>query len=283
MVRPIFPILALLVSLMPSLALANTIYWQTYHRPPGVIMLGPETGNGFVQKVLQLIIARMPEFQHEMPMTSVSRAISDIRAQKNVCHPALYKTKQRNQFMYFSDAAIVSPSNRLVARSGILETYAQNNEIDLNAVLNANKHSFSLVKNRSYSQVIDTALANHKAQTHMHLMTHTDLTATFHMINLNRIDFTIVYPFELSYYLSQYPETKAQFKTFNIQGVSPFNYGHIACPKNSWGKTVINKINVILREIKNTPEFKLAATTWWREASNSAEFELYYQQQFMHN
>ena len=103
--------------MLPFHAPANdTILWQTYHRPPGTFNFGENKGQGFVQQSLQMIIEQMPEYQHEMPITTLARAIADIKAGKKACHPALYITPEREKEMIFSNASILNANNRVIAR-----------------------------------------------------------------------------------------------------------------------------------------------------------------------
>jgi len=259
----------------------NVIYWQTYHRPPGIIKIGAEKGQGFVQKSLKLIIDKLPEYQHKMPLASIGRAMSDIKSGKFVCHPALYVTKERKEYMAFSQASMISPSNRLIAKHASLDKFVRNGSVDLNEVLQEGKLTFALVKGRSYTEAIDMKLAQYIKGTNVTLIANTDLTSIFHMINLNRVDLTILYPFELAYYLKHNPKVSEQFSTYRLKGVEPYNIGSIACPNNEWGNSIIDKVDNVLNQIKSSEEYKKAITTWWESEREKSKFKQYYQEVFL--
>ncbi len=101
------------------------------------------------------------------------------------------------------------------------------------------------------------------------------------MINLNRVDLTVLYPFELEYFLKHNVDVSEQFSIYKIKGVNPYNIGSIACPKNKWGKDIITKVNTILEQIKHTEAYKTAITTWWEYERETAEFKQYYQEVFL--
>jgi uncharacterized protein (TIGR02285 family) len=259
----------------------DIIYWQTYHRPPGIIKIGADKGQGFVQKSLNLIIEKLPEYQHVMPIASIGRAMSDMKSGKLVCHPALYITKERKKYITFSQASMISPSNRLIARRGSLDKFVKNGSVDLNEILQNGKFTFALVKSRSYAEEVDKKLAQYLKDENITLIANTDLTAIFHMIRLSRVDLTILYPFELEYYLKNNPEVSEQFSTYKLKGVAPYYIGAIACPKNEWGNNIIGKIDNILNEIKGSEEYKKAITTWWESEREKPEFKQFYQQEFL--
>ena len=259
----------------------DTINWQTYHRPPGIIMTGPNVGLGFVQKVNKLIIDRIPEYHHEMPLTTVGRALSDMKAGKHVCHPALFITPERKKFMLFSDASMINPSNRLVAKQGVLDQFSTEGGIDIQTLLTANIFTFALINKRSYTDVIDEILFSHVDVSKVHWVSNTDLTTIFQLINRDRVDLSILYPFELEYYLANSDISKQSLASYKIKGVPHYNIGAVACPKNEWGSKVIQKVNEILKQIKNTKEYKEAVTTWWQDEAKTPEFKAFYKDVFL--
>jgi len=260
----------------------NTIFWQTYHRPPGIIMIGDDKGTGFVEKALDLIIEKLPDYKHEKPMTTLARALSDMKAGQSVCHPALFRTKQREKFMHFSQSAMINPTNRIVAHPGKVEVLAKKDgSVNLIELLQLPDLTFALVKGRSYTQVIDDVLADYLDQTHLFKMTNTDLSSLFQMIAMGRIDVSIAYPFEVNYYLNDNPKERKGIKTYAISGVDKFAFGAVACPKTKWGKKVINQVNMALDELKPTEAYHKAVTTWWEDEADSEAFRQLYVNEFL--
>jgi len=259
----------------------DVIYWQTYHRPPGIIKIGPEQGEGFVQKVLDLIIERMPEYVHKMPLASIGRAILDMKAGKHVCHPALFITPERKKFMVFSDASMVNPSNRIIAKQGVLDAYLKDGNVDFEAVLKSDLFTFALVNERSYTESIDAIFEKYANADKVQLISNTDLSSIFQLIHLNRVDLSILYPFELEYFLQHTAIPRESLVSYRINGVEPFNSGSIACPDNAWGKQVIKRVNAVLKEVKHTEEYRHAVTTWWRTEAATEAFSKYYHEVFL--
>ena len=264
-----------------SVKKGDTIFWQTYHRPPGVILTGPNEGAGFIQQVLKLIIKKLPEYEHKMPLSTLARAITDIKYKKFSCHPALFKTTEREEFMYFSNAAMVNPTNRIIARKDFFDDYLRDGWLDLREITEYQNFTFALIKGRSFTPDIDDVLAQYLNGNNMFLMSNTDLSPTFQMIELGRVDATIAYPFELNYYTQHDQLSKQHLETYPILGVPLYSIGHVACPKNEWGKMVITKINAVLEALKPTKAYKYALTSGWQDNRNDPSFEAFYRNEFL--
>ncbi|QBG37129.1 hypothetical protein [Litorilituus sediminis] len=98
--------LFLLTSL--SVQAKATLTWYAYHQPPAFIFKGEYKGLGFANLTLQLLINALPQYQHNEVQVSVGRAMHDIKLQKNVCGFGIYPTKERKEYMVFSDDALMN-------------------------------------------------------------------------------------------------------------------------------------------------------------------------------
>lgn len=261
----------------------DKIYWQTYHRPPGIIKEGLDQGSGFVEKALKLIIKDMPEYHHEFPIASLTRALTDIKLNKKVCHPALYKTKERQEYIVFSEASIINPGNRVIAKAGTLDDIAEGNYIDLKQLLSTGRYSFSLIKQRSYGQAVDDKISKHLTDSKSQLLASTELGTVFQMVQKQRVDFTIAFPFELNYFIEQNKIQPDTFKSYFIKDIPKFTLGYVACPDNKWGKKVISKVNKVLKQVKHNESYKQAVTSWWGNEQFSKEFVEFYNNEFLNN
>lgn len=273
---------SLVLIMLPFSALANdTILWQTYHRPPGTFNFGEHKGQGFVQKSLQMIIAQMPEYQHEMPITTLARAITDIKAGKKACHPALYITPEREKEMIFSNASILNANNRVIARPEKIRPFLHNEQVSLEKILQQSTLVFGHVKNRSYGNLIDNIFAKHNHADNILQIDNIDLSRLFQLIERDRVDISIAYPYEVQHYLKKNPLSTGQLAGYPIANIPAYNIGAVACPKNAWGKKVIDQVNTILKKIKPTAEYQAAITTWRENERNTPAFIQYYNEYFL--
>jgi uncharacterized protein (TIGR02285 family) len=266
-----------------SQAQDNIIYWQTYDSAPGFIQSGEFKGQGFVQKVLAQTIAKMPDYQHEMPLTSLARSLEDIRLGKQVCHPSLLITPERREYIHFSDYMGFNPTHRLILRRSFPAAQTPNVPINIAQHLSNRKMSFAFIKGRSFGQEIDEFIAKLNPHNRMVLLTSGNHEALFGLIANERVDAAIAYPFELGFFSKNQPAAGQSLVALEIEGVPPYIAGSVGCPKNQWGANVIVRINEILKEIKPTEEYKQALTTWWEAERQRDAFEYFYQQHFLTN
>jgi uncharacterized protein (TIGR02285 family) len=271
----------MLVMLSFAVPAKDTILWQTYHRPPGTFNFGENEGQGFVQQSLQMIIEQMPNYQHERPITTLARAIADIKAGKQACHPALYITPEREKEMIFSNASILNANNRVIARPEKILPFLNNGQVSLEKILQQNSLVFGHVKNRSYGNILDDIFKRHRHAEHIVQVDNIDLNRVFQMIERERVDISVAYPFEIQHYLMKNPQSTGQLAAYEIENIPAYNIGAIACPKNAWGKKVIKQINTILKKIKPTAEYQTAITTWRENERNNPAFIKYYRDYFL--
>ena len=264
-------------------AAKETIWWQTYHRPPSTFTHGDHKNQGFVQKIMQLIIKKMPNFNHEIPVTTFDRAMSGIKSGQNVCHPALYITPERKKYMLFSNASMITPNSRVIAKPETIAPYVIDNQVDLAKILQQNILTFSHVDNRSYGIEIDAILKRHQKKSTFFPVHNINITRVFKMLERNRMDVSIAYSFEIQHYLEQKPESAKALVAYPVANISPYDLGSVACPKNAWGENIIRRINEVLKEIKPTLEYKNALTSWREHERKSALFNRYYNNYFLNN
>lgn len=261
----------------------NIIYWQTYDSPPGFIQSGKFKGEGFVQKVLARIIAHMPDYQHEMPVTSLARSLEDIRLGKQVCHPSLLITPERREYIHFSDYMGFNPTHRLILRKSFFLAKTPNQAINLAEQLSNENMTFAFIKGRSFGQEIDEYIAKLNPYTRMVLLTNGNHVSLFRLIANGRVDAAIAYPFELGFFTQNQQEEGEALLALQIKGVLPYVAGSVGCPKNPWGTKVIARVNEILKTLKPSEEYKQALTTWWEDERETEVFEDFYQQHFLTN
>ena len=103
------------------------------------------------------------------------------------------------------------------------------------------------------------------------------------MVKKGRLDYTITYPFQVSYYNKHNNFNVDEFNIFKISGAEKYVFGQVACPKTTWGKKVINDIDIVLEKLKPTKHYYQALGKWWEAEANSDEFLQYYNNVFLKN
>lgn len=257
----------------------NRIAWQTFHIPPIIMKTGEQRGQGFVDRMLLLIIEQMPEYEHSLPLTSHARALNDLKMGKHVCHPALFKTQEREQYAVFSKPVFFSPSNRLIILEQTAKRLSLSEPVDLSQLLHIDDVTIGLVKGRSYGANIDGMLA--KFPEHYLIEMSLDKSEVlFNLTHHKRLTATVAYPFEIAFYAKQ-PKNGEGHKALLIAGTPDYAIGHIACPKNDWGQNIVKSVDQILYKIVATDEYLEAMTTWWSEERDKARFVRFYEDAFL--
>lgn len=274
----LFRLLAILLSLIYSLNsyAQNTIYWQTYHRPPAAFTTGEYQGQGFAQQILTLIINQMPNYKHEIVVTTLARAVADIKANKYSCHPALIETKQRKEFMLFSQASLLNPTGRIIGQVNLIKPFLENGKVNLTKLLQQSPLTLAHINKRSYGQKIDNILKNNLNDRQIFQVQDIELTRVFKMIERKRLDFVIAYPHEISYYINNNVSTN-RLGIYQIAGIPAYTLSSVACPKTPWGQQAISDINQALRKIKPTKAYQNALLAWREEEAKHAHFQQFYQ------
>lgn len=261
----------------------QTIYWQTFHRPPAEITQGKFKGQGFVDRTLKLVSDKLPNYRHVQQSSTLARALEDMQQGKTVCHPALFVTDEREAFLVFSKPSIITPTLQIVARPEWFKTANVKAPVNLKPLLESRKYSFALIKGRSYGETLDKLLHQEKYTSSLFETPVNKIAQVISMVQKGRVNFTLAYPFELSFYFSNSPLSEVPLAELNLSNKAPFSIGSIACPNNKWGREVINQVDKVLEDIRPTAEYVEALSSWWPAQRKTQAFKDFYQHQFLNH
>lgn len=264
-----------------STVFAETIFWQINHAPPATIIEGQYKGEGFVDLILKQLITELPQYEHKIIVSSMARSIFDLKEKKHICLPALFPTNKRKQFMHFSKASVAHPSHRIVFNNKV--KFLQKDELSLIELLENNTYVLGLDKARSFGDQIDKIITNKTYIRNVYLFSSESPNRLLYMLNMGRIDYTITYPFQVSYYKKQNNLDSDEFNIFKISGAKQYVIGSVACPKTIWGKKIIDDINIVLEKLKPSNGYHQALGKWWETEAHSDDFLQYYNDVFLKN
>ena len=273
--------ISFILILYSSTVHSETIVWQINHAPPATIIEGEYKGKGFIDLILKQLIAELPQYEHQIIVSTMARSIFDLSKQKNVCLPALFATTKRKQFMYFSKASVAHPSHRIIFNQKV--NFSPKTELSLSELLADNIYALGLDKARSFGNEIDNIITNKAYKHNVYLFSSDSPNRLLHMVKMGRIDYTIAYPFQVSYYNKRKNFNVDEFNIYKISEAIKFVIGQVACPKTTWGKKVINDVNIVLKKLKPTKHYYQALGKWWETEANSADFLHYYNHVFLKN
>ncbi|SFC98553.1 TIGR02285 family protein [Pseudoalteromonas denitrificans] len=259
----------------------ETIVWQMNHAPPATIVEGKYKGEGFLDLILKQLITALPQYEHQIIVSSMARSIFELQKQKNVCLPALFVTNKRKEFVYFSKASVAHPSHRIVFNRKI--NLSQKNELSLRGLLENKTYVLGLDNGRSFGNKIDGIITQKPYLDNVYFFSSESPNRLLHMVKKGRVDYTITYPFQVSYYNKYNDFNIDEFKIFKISGAKKYVTGQVACPKTVWGKKVIKDIDIVLKKLKPTKNYYQALSKWWETEAHSDDFIKYYNDVFLEN
>lgn len=282
-----FPALILLIfatCLLPSVALTKgSISWMESVTPPFFIHEGIFKGQGYVELINNILIENLPEYNHARIQANLSRHYQQWKQGEKACAPSMYKTDEREKFVYFSIPSTFSLPIVLIIDKNNFLAFGGSKTINLASILQSNKFVIGRIKNRSFGAEFDNTLDNYGNNKNTFVYEGPDLLGgLFKMLMAGRIDALPGSP-EEAMYLAETMGIRDRIMTLHIeenQGDHNAYLGYVTCSKNEWGKTAIDNINHVLLEQRGTERYR-AAYERWLDPSSIEEYRKLYKEEFL--
>ncbi len=247
------------LSATPGTAHAReTLTWLLRDFPPLTIFSGPQTGQGAIDRLMPELIARMPEYDHQIMHVNRARGTQMLQdPDVFACDPTLLWTPERGQTILFSIPTYATPGNGVtIERSnhGMFAPFlTEGRHIDLNALLASNTVKTGIVAERSYGPVIDKIL---RSTAHPDsLILHYGNAAVGSMLQMERLDrfqAIISYWPEARYHAQQQGIPLDELEFFPVKDAPKYQFAHIGCSKTDKGRDAIEIINREMRVLRTT-------------------------------
>ncbi|MGH8419212.1 MAG: TIGR02285 family protein [Pseudomonas sp.] len=247
------------LSATPGTAHAReTLTWLLRDFPPLTIFSGPQTGQGAIDRLMPELIARMPEYDHQIMHVNRARGTQMLQdPDVFACDPTLLWTPERGQTILFSIPTYATPGNGVtIERSnhGMFAPFlTEDRHIDLNALLASNTVKTGIVAERSYGPVIDKIL---RSTAHPDsLILHYGNAAVSSMLQMERLDrfqAIISYWPEARYHAQQQGIPLDELEFFPVKDAPKYQFAHIGCSKTDKGRDAIEIINREMRVLRTT-------------------------------
>ena len=236
------------------------IYWAKYQLQPVFISSGEYNNQGMGDRLFSIMQQHLPSFQHQNYHTNVKRMYRDITKTKTICSTLTQKSN-RNSTMLFSDPVLAIPTPRLIfddaQSSPWLNKIEKTNrdDISLSSLLERNPSvKIGINKLRSCGRKINTLIARYPVN-FVHFDDTVSSSDLVEMLAYQRIDFTIEYPFVISFEQKISGNVSA-YKSLGLSEFQPLIPVYIICGKNEIGQKVILLINEMLLELQSTQQFR---------------------------
>ena len=256
----------------------DSVTWMEAIAPPFFIHEGELKGQGYEDVITDILKENLPEYSHDEMTSNISRHYYNFKQGQKVCNVGLYKTAEREEFLYFSTPSFFTLPTVLVIKKDKFANFGGSKTVRLDALLQNGKITIGRATNRSYGKYVDTILDKYKDQGKIIAFEGEELSRNFfQMLKLDRLDALISLP-EEAIYQAEMLDFKDEIMTLTIEenqvGYESW-FSYVGCSKTEWGKIIIEKINQVLLVQRPTKRYREAYERWLDESSLESYRKLY--------
>ena len=250
----------------PTLSWAkDTVTWMEAVMPPYFIQSGALKDQGYGDQITRIIQEGLPDYQHEEMVTNVTRHFYKFKQGEKVCSVGLFRTPEREEFMYFSMPSFLTLPAVIIIRKEALPELAGQTTVRLADILKNDTVTLGLAKDRSYGVNVDDVLKRYRGTNATVEVSGAELSLNlFKMLMKGRLDGILGLPEEALYQAEQLG-IRDQLMTLsieeNLNGYEAW-LSSVGCSKNAWGKAIIDKINAVLLAQRPTERYRAAYERW---------------------
>ncbi len=256
----------------------DSITWLEAVAPPFFIHAGPLKGQGYEDLITDILEKSLPEYSHTRTIANITRHYYEFEQGQKVCNVGLYKTPEREKFMYFSIPSFFTYPTVLIIDKSKWPAFGKSKSVRLEDIMKSKKLIIGRGENRSYGKFVDDILNRYGTKENIFAYEGQELSLNFFkMLKLDRLDGLIGLP-EEAMYQAERLGIRDQIMTIAIEEnqTSPESWlSYVACSKTEWGKQAIANINSALLEQRPTDAYRAAYERWLDESSLEAYRKLY--------
>ncbi|GLK87856.1 TIGR02285 family protein [Pseudomonas turukhanskensis] len=260
-------------SALPAHAEKPRLIWTIRDMPPFLILEGPLKNRGIADRMLQLLIADMPQYEHVLSVANRARATQMLTSGVLTCDPGMLWSQEREQIMYFSIPTMGILTNGVAVRKADeaqLAPFVQQGEFDLGAYLADGGYTIGTLVDRSYGKVIDAELKNAKPNT---IIVHHGTDATLSLLRMQqhrRLDAVLGYWPEMRYQSENASVPLDALNFYPVKGVPAYQLGYVSCSKTPEGLEAVKAINASVRRLREGEVIDLYAQ--WLDGSTRTAY-----------
>ena len=206
-------------------------------------------------EIYRLIWKDMPEYKHENVLLPVKRILKDMKEGKRYLFWGLFKTPEREKYLYYSIPCRISPPTMVVIRKSDLQKFGGGETLSLKTLLDDRALKFLRFSSISHGGSVDELLKEYEKTGNIYMDYRTDKMDQ-HALDLllkKRIDYFIA--MNGTRHIASEMGIADQVSFMPIKEGNRYKVGHIVAPKNEWGKQIIKKVNKVLRKQIPTETF----------------------------
>lgn len=226
----------------------DTVMWGHNCIPPLYVCEGDKV-TGVAADIENIIFENLKDYDHQRLSSNVERLIDNLKIQDMFfCNVAMAKNPEREKFAYFSIPVAIVPPIHIFIRKDDHAIFGGSDIVSLENSLKNTKLKFGYPASRSFGKEIDAIIKSHANESHVSASYSSE--AADQPINLlinKRIDYTIGGYFALKI-AAKKQGIEDKILPLKISEKKDYLVLYVVAPKNDWGKTMIDKINTILKK-----------------------------------
>lgn len=244
----------MMATLCPIAFASEQIVWGKYNVPPYMIRSGESAHQGIFDQTLDVLKANLPQYEHVELEAPFPRINSEIKKGSHWCFNGALKTPERESYGYFSlPSSIFLPLRIIVRRDRLSQFKGQQS---LEALLQNGQLITSVMRDRSYSPTVDKLLAKYPPKE-----SYSEQKEALGMLLAGRIDFMIELPL-LAFDHARIMGQPDMLVAIPIQEANEIVFNRVMCPKNEWGRLVIEQVNKVLIANRSKPYYRSIVEKW---------------------
>lgn len=252
------------VSILSVESRANTkeLTWARWEDPPIFIFTPPYEGQGVLDAVEKELKLAMPQYIHKELQATVPRVLKEAQAKSPICNAGWLNTPEWAKLFYFSKPVLVIPTNGvLLTKSKAQDFFKEKGPYNLQQFLDK-RPDWILGVGRLYGEGIDEVLFKNKYLSNPKIFPVSSSLLVHRMLYMNRVQYTIGYPFEAEYYNELLKNTTDKVLHIPLTDNASFVEVVVACPKTEWGAKVISDVNKVLSNRARIERMNLGLMRW---------------------
>lgn len=267
-----------LLNVSPSALAQDTIYWAVANFPPRLVVddQGLISGQAGIQ--LTIIETGLSEYKHEIKRTNYVEFIKHLQNQDPVCSSLSFKTPEREKIAIFSKAVNISLQPQLVLRTQSYRQMGSPEKVKLTELVKNPNFRGGLETDRSYARFDEILLSENSTNITTYGVNPEQLMG---MLNAGTIDYTIEYSYRARY-LQQIRNFDASLFSFvDIEEGFGYALSYVVCPKNDWGRRVIEAANRVLEVERVKPGYLKLIQMIYADEKRKDRLAEIYQKEFL--
>ncbi|MGB1237103.1 MAG: hypothetical protein ACPG4U_02760 [Pseudomonadales bacterium] len=274
--RPLYLLGVALLCYCSALVQAKErVEWIATQSSPFEVAVQQQRDQGPAEQLRQLLIHALPQYQHGALQRVDATALESLFERGNTCHATLSRTAYTERARYLSVAVGFAHARVVLTTPEIYRRLAQPREVSLTQLLSDTWLRMGVVSHALSPQL--RAIVKREAYQPNILYRNTleNDRGLVDMLHRKQIDYFVGYPAQAMYWNKLYPDKPLIAVPLKEVAVR-YLTGHVTCSRSDLGREVVEKVNQILLEEREKPEYAARFVFEWMPRAMKKDYLRHY-------